>query len=153
MMSCLSDPWWLHSSGNRTSLPYNFFLAIRNVGNGRGWFYQPTFIRKTPVYLSHNRLLLQIGWSYLHEGGRHLTWSSSLNMTWSTALACHDGLFTIMGLSSSVMHFRDFATSLESRVYFQWHITLLLTALQKLSIRPLGNFSRNSSRKATPLGW
>jgi len=31
-MSSLSDPWWLHSSGTRTSSHYNFFQAIRNVG-------------------------------------------------------------------------------------------------------------------------
>jgi len=27
---------------HKTSLPYNFFLAIRDVDNGHGWSYQPT---------------------------------------------------------------------------------------------------------------
>jgi len=53
-----------------TSSPYNFFLAIQNVENWCGWSYQPTFIQRTLVYLSHNRLLLQIGWSYPLEGGK-----------------------------------------------------------------------------------
>ena len=35
-----------------TSSPYNFFLAIRNVGNGRDWSYQSTFIQRTSVILA-----------------------------------------------------------------------------------------------------
>ena len=38
--------------------------------NGRGWSYQPAFIQRTPVYLSHNWLFLQMGWSYPLEGGK-----------------------------------------------------------------------------------
>ena len=41
-MPCLSGPWWLHPPNTRVSSPYNFFLAIQNVGNGCGWSYQPT---------------------------------------------------------------------------------------------------------------
>jgi len=33
----------------------------QNVGNRRGWSYQPTFIQRILVYLSHNQLLLQMG--------------------------------------------------------------------------------------------
>ena len=47
---------------------------------------------------------------------REVTWSSSLNIKWSTALACHDRLSTIMGLSSSAKPFRDSVTTSESRV-------------------------------------
>jgi len=62
------DPWWLYLPGTKTSSLYNFFLAIWDVGDGRGWSYQPAFIQRTPIYLSHNWLLLQIGWSYPLEG-------------------------------------------------------------------------------------
>jgi len=57
-MSCLSNPQWLHPPGIRTSPPYNFFLAIWDMGNGRDWPHKPTFIQSTLVHPSHNRLLL-----------------------------------------------------------------------------------------------
>ena len=63
-------------------------------------------------------------------------------------LACHDGLSMIMGLSSLAKPYKDSATSSGSRVYLQRHTIQPLTALQKLSTKPSGNFSRNSSQKA-----
>jgi len=64
----------------------------------------------------------------------------------------HDGLFMIMGPSSSARLFRGYATSSEFRVCLQRHTIQPLTALQKLSTRLLENFSRNSSRKANAIG-
>jgi len=46
--------------------------AIWDVGNGRSWSYQPTFIQRTSVYLSHNWLFLQMGWSYSLKGGKNI---------------------------------------------------------------------------------
>ena len=48
---CAIFPW---SPGTRISSPYNFFLAIRNMGNGCDWSYQPTFIQRASVYPNHN---------------------------------------------------------------------------------------------------
>jgi len=70
----------------------------------------------------------------------------------STALIYHDGLFMIMGPSSSARLFRGSAISSEFRVCPQRHTTQPLTASQKLSTRLLGNFSRNLSRKANVTG-
>jgi len=58
--------------GTRTSSSYDFFLAIWDVGNGRGWSYLPTFIQRTSVYLSYNWLLFQMGGGYPSEGSEDI---------------------------------------------------------------------------------
>ena len=69
------------------------------------------------------------------------------------ALACHDRLSMIMGLSSSAKTFRDSAICSGSRVCLRRrHTTQPLMALLQLLTKPWGNFSRNSSQKASVTG-
>ena len=151
-MPRLSDPWWLYSPGTGASSPYKFFLAIWNVGNGRDWSYQRTFIKRTSIILAITDYfskwveaipLRKVKTSDVIKFIKHYMVYLFGVPRWIV----HDN-----DLSLSAKHSKDSATSSESRVCLHRHTTPPLMALQKLSIRLLGNFSRNLSRKANATG-
>jgi len=75
-----------------------------------------------------------------------------MNVHFLLPITCHDESFTIMDSSSSAKHFKVSVINSEFKVCLQRHTIHLLTALQKHSIRPSTNFSRNSSQKVNVIG-
>ena len=79
-------------------------------------------------------------------------WSSSSNITCSTALVCPNELSTITGPNSSAKHSRVSVINSEYKICHQWHTIQLLMSSQKPSIKLLESFSRSLSRKVKVTG-
>ena len=151
-MSCLSGPWWHHPSSTRTSLLYNFNLAIWDVGDGRvGPISPPSskgyrFILTITDYFSKWAEAIPLRevktFDMIKFVKHHIIYR--FGVPWWIV---HDNRpqFVSQAFQRFCNKFR--IQSVSSTVYY-----LAAMALQKLLTRLLESFSRNSSRKTNVTG-